>query len=60
MRKFLVLKFDIPELRQQLINTGTESLVEGNDYKDSFWGVYRGKGKNWLGMLIMQIRFEII
>ncbi|AUR93647.1 hypothetical protein NVP1188A_79 [Vibrio phage 1.188.A._10N.286.51.A6] len=51
-----------PTLRQKLIDTGTQKLQEGNYWKDKYWGVYLvdGEGKNRLGILLMQVRDEII
>lgn len=43
-----------------LIQTGDAILVEGNTWGDRFWGVCGGKGKNHLGVLLMQVRDEII
>lgn len=44
----------------RLLRTGDEELVEGNNWNDFFWGVCRGKGDNWLGKILMQIRSELI
>lgn len=43
-----------------LLNTGNAELVEGNNWKDTHWGVSlkTGKGQNWLGNLLMQVRNE--
>jgi hypothetical protein len=30
-----------------------------NHWKDTFWGVYNGVGKNMLGKLLMQVREEL-
>lgn len=59
MEDLLRIKFKIPELRQLLIDTGTQELVEGNWWKDYYWGVCNGKGKNYLGKLLMKLRREI-
>jgi len=56
MRSLLEQKFNYPELKQQLLATGTQRLVEGNTWGDVFWGVCRGKGENILGNLLMVIR----
>lgn len=56
MRFWLQLKFDIPELRTRLLATGDAELVESNWWNDSFWGVCRGEGENWLGRLLMERR----
>lgn len=56
MRELLYQKFNDLQLRQRLINTGDAELVEGNNWGDVFWGVCRGRGENWLGKLLMEIR----
>ena len=48
-----------PELAKLLIATGDEELVEGNTWHDTTWGVYNGKGKNYLGKILMLIRDEL-
>lgn len=60
MLKILRAKFSDPELRERLIETDGEELVEGNNWGDTYWGVCKGKGKNKLGKLLMQVRDEII
>ena len=52
-------KFQDPELRQLLIDTGDEELVEGNTWGDTFWGVCNGYGKNMLGKILMEERESI-
>ena len=59
MLELLRQKFSKSLLKSKLLATGSEELVEGNNHKDSFWGVYRGQGKNMLGQLIMQVRKEL-
>jgi ribA/ribD-fused uncharacterized protein len=56
MRELLNIKFDIPELEKKLLDTEADYLVEGNTWKDTFWGVCEGKGQNWLGRLLMEVR----
>lgn len=57
----LRIKFAIPELRDKLLATGDQELIEGNDWGDTFWGVDKntGVGRNFLGRILMQIRQEI-
>ena len=43
---------------KKLLETGKAHLIEGNTWKDDFWGVYQGKGENHLGIILMQIRDE--
>ena len=52
-------KFADPELRNLLIATGDEELIEGNYLGDTYWGVCNGVGQNKLGKLLMQVREEI-
>jgi ribA/ribD-fused uncharacterized protein len=48
-----------PELAKQLLATGEQELVEGNQWGDTFWGVCSGKGENMLGKILMQVRKEM-
>jgi ribA/ribD-fused uncharacterized protein len=59
MLAILRVKFAIPELRDLLLGTGDEELVEGNTWGDKFWGVCDGEGENHLGKLLMQVRREL-
>jgi ribA/ribD-fused uncharacterized protein len=51
-------KYKNPELRSLLLSTGDASLIEGNHWGDTFWGVCNGVGKNYLGKILMSIRDE--
>ena len=48
------------ELRQKLLNTGNEELVEGTTWHDAYWGIdfKTGRGENHLGKILMQVRTE--
>ncbi len=46
-------------LKELLLSTGDEQLIEGNDWRDTFWGVCDGKGKNHLGRILMDVRDEL-
>jgi|ERR1051326_1585952 ribA/ribD-fused uncharacterized protein len=59
MLDLLRQKFQIPQLRQYLLETHNARLIEGNWWNDTYWGVCNGKGLNRLGVLLMQIRGEI-
>ncbi len=52
-------KFSIPALEKALLETGEELLIEGNNWGDTFWGVSNGKGKNFLGKILMMTREQI-
>lgn len=61
MREILNCKFSQNiHLTQDLIKTKDHELIEGNYWKDYFWGVCNGKGKNILGKLLMQLREELV
>lgn len=65
MLNALRLKFAILPLREKLLATGNEELVEGNTWHDNIWGncscdrCKKIEGQNKLGKLLMQIREEI-
>lgn len=59
MHSIVRAKFSNNELAQKLLATGQEDLIEGNTWKDTFWGVCNGKGKNMLGRILMDVRKEI-
>lgn len=66
MKEGLDAKFSIPRLKQQLLATNNEILIEGNTWHDNYWGDCRCprcqniKGVNMLGTLLMSIRSEIM
>jgi predicted NAD-dependent protein-ADP-ribosyltransferase YbiA (DUF1768 family) len=61
----LRLKFENPSLRQKLLETGSDELIEGNSWHDNEWGsCYCARcqniaGKNKLGKLLMKLREEL-
>lgn len=56
MRQLLVEKFSSVRQAEALIATGDAELIEGNNWGDTFWGRCNGRGENWLGKLLMEIR----
>lgn len=56
MRKIVKSKFTDIELMKKLKATGDAELVEGNTWKDFFWGICNDRGQNWLGRILMEIR----
>ena len=59
MKRALRLKFMNPQLRSLLLSTKNRMLVEDSPY-DRYWGGGRDrKGRNRLGILLMEIRDEI-
>jgi len=61
MKKLLKLKFEQEPFNQLLINTGKYKIIEWNDWGEIFWGIdsRTKKGKNMLGILLMEIRDEL-
>lgn len=47
------------DLKQKLLSTGDSKLIEGNWWNDTFWGVCRGKGENFLGRILMSVRKKL-
>lgn len=56
---------DSSRLRERLLATGNEELVEGNTWHDNYWGdcqcekCKQIKGRNQLGKILMRIREEL-
>lgn len=48
-----------PDLKEKLIATDDAYLEETNTWRDCYWGVYYGKGKNKLGEILMRVREEL-
>lgn len=46
-------------LREDLLMTGDQELIEGNSWGDTFWGICNGKGENHLGKILMKVREEL-
>lgn len=65
MYVLLKIKFSDPILKQKLLNTGNELLIEGNTWHDNYWGVctcskcIRKEHTNMLGRLLMKVRAEV-
>ncbi len=69
--KMLILlrqKFREPKLAAMLLETGTQNLVEGNNWHDTFYGRCNGDcrrgphaptGENHLGKLLERVRHEL-
>lgn len=60
MHELVGKKFKIKQLRDELLATGNRYLIEGNTWGDTFWGVCNGVGKNMLGIILMEIRNELV
>lgn len=64
MRELLLVKFGSGKLREWLLATGDEKLVEGNTWHDNYWGSCicprcRNRGRNELGKALMALRREL-
>lgn len=65
MYTLLRRKFAHQGAMAELLHTGTGCLVEGNTWGDRYWGctknpVGRWEGSNRLGVLLMQVRGELL
>lgn len=49
-------KYKDDYLSDKLVDTRGCELIEGNTWKDTYWGVCNGVGQNNLGKILMQIR----
>lgn len=62
MTEIVKTKFDQhPDLKQKLLNTKDELLIEGNTWNDRIWGCVKDKNNNWtgsnlLGNILMTLR----
>lgn len=57
MAQLIRLKFPKDSrLAGMLLNTYPATLIEGNNWNDTFWGVCRGRGENMLGKILMEWR----
>jgi hypothetical protein len=59
MKEIVRIKFHNTELKEMLLATEDEELVELNKWHDTTWGVCDGIGENWLGKILMEIRSEL-
>ncbi len=48
-----------PDLMDRLRQTEDATLIEGNSWGDTYWGISNGVGENNLGKILMAIRSEI-
>ena len=66
MYKVVLTKFSQHRnLREKLLSTGDAELIEGNCWRDRYWGVYPENGEvdkdglNKLGKILMRVREEL-
>jgi len=58
MEEVLREKFRYPHMKNELLATEDEELIEGNWWGDTYWGVSNGIGENHLGKILMKLRQE--
>lgn len=46
-------------LTELILQTSDQDLIEGNYWKDTYWGVCEGVGQNKLGHILMRVREEL-
>ena len=52
-------KFKDESLKEMLLLTGDQEIIEENYWGDTFWCVCKGKGQNHLGKILMKVRDEL-
>lgn len=61
MKEIIRRKFSQhPDLADKLVATEQKELQEGNNWGDTFWGISNGKGQNNLGIILMEVREELV
>lgn len=60
MKRIIREKFNNPFLRELLIGTGSAKLIHDNKFNDKFWGICRGEGENWLGLILEEVREHLL
>ena len=58
MKRVLTAKFKNPTLRHKLLQCGGSITME-NDYHDTYWGLFNGRGQNIMGKLLEEVREDI-
>jgi N-glycosidase YbiA len=60
MEEIVLMKFkNNINIQKKLLATKDETLIEGNNWHDTFWGVCNGVGLNYLGKILMTTRYLI-
>lgn len=52
-------KFKDETLKELILLTNDQEIIEENYWGDTFWGVCKGKGQNHLGKILMKVRDEL-
>ncbi|MGB7374760.1 NADAR domain-containing protein, partial [Pontixanthobacter sp.] len=56
MIDLLIQKYADPSFFDKLQQTSGKYLIEGNTWNDTFWGECNGRGRNFLGRALMELR----
>ncbi len=60
MKRIVPLKFQLhSELGRRLVATGSTPLLAEEPAGDSFWGLHNGRGHNYLGRILMDVRSDL-
>lgn len=60
MERYVTKKFtDHVSLQRKLLETDGIYLIEFNTWNDTVWGVVNGRGNNWLGRILMDVRSQL-
>jgi len=59
LKRILEIKFKDESLRKKLLSTGDAMILNNNTYRDEYYGIYNGKGKNILGKMLMELRSSL-
>jgi len=59
MQELCTQKYSQQPYRNLLLATGDQIIQEGNYWNDTFWGICKGVGHNYLGEIIMNIRSKL-
>lgn len=59
LKRILEIKFKDESLRMRLLSTGDALILNNNTYRDEYYGIYNGKGKNVLGKMLMELRSSL-
>lgn len=60
MKKIVYEKFrQNTDLKSRLLLTGTATIIEENNWGDTFWGTCSGRGENMLGKILMEVRKKV-
>lgn len=59
MHEIVSIKFANPAMKNLLLSTEDDELIEENDHGDTYWGTCRAVGHNNLGKILMAVRSRL-